>query len=63
MGKVSDYISKIVEKINELKYDKEKPWLRYYDRMPEHLEYYNGSMYDKVSDIAIQYPNNYASFY
>lgn len=60
MGKVSDYISKIVDKINELKYDKNKPWLRYYDRMPEHLEYYNGSMYDKVSDIAIQYPNNYA---
>ncbi len=60
MGKVSDYISKIVDKINELKYDKNKPWLRYYDRMPENLEYYNGSMYDKVSDIAIQYPNNYA---
>ena len=60
MGKVSDYINKIVEKINELKIDKNKPWLRYYDRMPEHLEYYNGSMYDKVSDIAIQYPNNYA---
>ena len=60
MGKVSDYINKIVNKINELKYDKEKPWLRYYDRMPEHLEYYNGSMYDKVSDIAIQYPDNHA---
>ena len=60
MGKVSDYINKIVEKINELKIDKNKPWLRYYDRMPEHLEYYNGSMYDKVSDIAIQYPNNHA---
>lgn len=56
MGKVNDYISKIIEKINNFKYDEDKPWLKYYDRMPEHLNYYNGSMYDIVFDIALKYP-------
>lgn len=56
MGKVNDYISKIIEKINNFKYDEEKPWLKYYDRMPEHLNYYNGSMYDIVFDTALKYP-------
>jgi long-chain acyl-CoA synthetase len=56
MGIVNDYINKIVNKINKSKTNEDKPWLKYYDRMPEHLEYYNGSMYDAVSDIAIKYP-------
>ncbi len=57
MGIVNDYINKIINKINDFKYDKEKPWLKYYDRMPEHLNYYNGSMYDMVYDTSIRYPN------
>ena len=63
MGKVNDYISKIVDKINKIKYNEEKPWLKYYDRMPEHLNYYNGSMYDMVNDTALKYPNNIALEY
>ena len=51
MGKVNEYISKIIDKINSFKYNEEKPWLKYYDRMPEHLNYYNGSMYDMVNDV------------
>jgi len=60
MGKVNDYISKIVDKINSFKYNANKPWLKYYDRMPEHLNYYNGSMYDIVYDASLKYPNYYA---
>lgn len=63
MGKVNEYISKIIDKINSFKYNEEKPWLKYYDRMPEHLNYYNGSMYDMVNDAAIKYPNNIALEY
>ena len=63
MGIVNKYISKIIEKIDKFKYNEEKPWLKYYDRMPEHLNYYNGSMYDIVSDAAIKYPNNLALEY
>ncbi len=63
MGIVNDYINKIVNMINKSKVNDEKPWLKYYDRMPEHLAYYNGSMYDAVSDIAIKYPNSPALEY
>ena len=44
MGIVNDYINKVVTKLNEYKYNASKPWLQYYDRMPEHLDYYNGSI-------------------
>ena len=63
MGIVNDYINKIIKKINEKKQNNEKPWLKYYDRMPEHLEYYNGSMYDMVNDAKEKYPNNIALEY
>ena len=63
MGIVNNYISKIVDKINKLKNNEEKPWLQYYDRMPEHLNYYNGSMYDIVNDISLKYPGNIALEY
>ena len=52
MGIVNDYINKIINKINSYKYNKEKPWLKYYDRMPEHLNYYNGSMYDILNETS-----------
>ena len=60
MGIVNKYISKIIDKINGVKYNEDKPWLKYYDRMPEHLNYYNGSMYDMVYDAFLKYPNYYA---
>ena len=63
MGIVNDYINKIIKKINEKKQNNEKPWLKYYDRMPEHLEYYNGSMYDMINDAKEKYPNNIALEY
>ncbi len=63
MGIVNDYINKIIKKINDKKQNNEKPWLKYYDRMPEHLEYYNGSMYDMVNDAKEKYPNNIALEY
>lgn len=63
MGKVNEYISRIIDKIDKFKYNEEKPWLKYYDRMPEHLNYYNGSMYDMVSDATLKYPNNIALEY
>ena len=63
MGIVNDYINKIINKINGFKYNKEKPWLKYYDRMPEHLNYYNGSMYDIVYDTSLKYPDSIALEY
>lgn len=63
MGIVNDYINKVVTKLNEYKYNATKPWLQYYDRMPEHLDYYNGSIYDMVYDAALQYPHNIALEY
>ena len=63
MGIVNEYINKIVNKISDIKYDKEKPWLKYYDRMPEHLDYYNGSMYDILEDTKDKYPNYIALEY
>ena len=63
MGIVNDYINKIINKVNSIKHNDEKPWLKYYDRMPEHLNYYNGSMYDIVKDTSRKYPNNPALEY
>ena len=63
MGKVNNYINKIIKSINELKYNKDKPWLKFYDRMPESLNYYNGSMYDMVYDSALKHPDNIALEY
>ena len=63
MGKVNEYINKIIISLSELRYNKDKPWLRYYDRMPEHLNYYNGSMYDMVYDTSLKYPDYVALEY
>ena len=54
MGKVNDYISKMLKYIkNEIGENKEKPWIKYYTRTPESLNYYQGSMYDYVKESAI----------
>lgn len=55
MGKVNDYINKLLNYIKkENKESKEKPWLKYYDKMPEHLNYFNGSMYDYLEQSAFK---------
>ena len=36
------------------------PWAAQMGEIPMHLEYYEGSMFDKVAEIAEKYPNNIA---
>ena len=36
------------------------PWAEHLGSVPLHLEYFEGSMFDKVAEIADQYPNNVA---
>ncbi len=36
------------------------PWAAHMGEVPMHLDYFEGSMYDKVAEIAEQYPNNVA---
>lgn len=36
------------------------PWERFMGDVPMHLDYFEGSMFDKVREIAEQYPNNIA---
>ena len=36
------------------------PWLPSMDGIPAHLDYFEGSMFDKVEEIAAKYPNNIA---
>ena len=36
------------------------PWEPYMGDLPMHLDYFEGSMYDKVAEIAKQYPTNIA---
>lgn len=53
MGKVNDYINRLINFIkNEKNENKEKPWLKYYGNVPESLNYFNGSMYDYLKDTA-----------
>lgn len=33
------------------------PWIKNLGGVPAHLEYFQGSMYDKVAEIAVNYPN------
>ena len=55
MGIVNNYINKLLDYIKKDRNDdKEKPWLKYYGSMPEHLNYYNGSMYDYLYESAIR---------
>ena len=36
------------------------PWAAHMGTVPMHLEYFEGSMYDKVAEIAERYPDNVA---
>lgn len=63
MGIVNDYIKKIIKKF-EGESKKEKPWFKYYDDMPEHINYFKGSIYDFLKDTASKNENRIAcSFY
>ena len=33
------------------------PWIKNLGGVPAHLDYYQGSMYDKVAEIAVNYPD------
>lgn len=59
MGIVNDYIKKILKKIKPFE-DKEKPWLKYYDDIPENLNYNKGSLYDFLKDTASKNENRAA---
>ncbi|MBQ6425629.1 MAG: AMP-binding protein [Clostridia bacterium] len=37
-----------------------RPWVNYVGDVPLNLDYFEGSMFDKVADIAEKYPNNIA---
>ena len=53
MGKVNNYIDKLLKYIKkDKKINKEKPWLKYYENTPESLNYFNGSMYDYLNESA-----------
>ena len=55
MGKVNDYIEKMLKYLKiEINYNKEKPWLKYYKNVPESLNYYQGSMYDYLKESVIR---------
>ena len=61
MGIVNEYITKLINKIRPSETD--KPWLKNYEKMVDHLDYYNGSLYDYVKDTAQKYPDNTACTY
>lgn len=67
MGKVNDYIKKILKIIkneNKTIINKEKPWLQYYgDQIPESLNYFNGSIYENLKESAIRNENKKAYTY
>lgn len=59
MGIVNKYIKKILKKIEPFE-NKEKPWLKHYDDVPENLNYCKGSMYDLLSDTVSKNENRIA---
>lgn len=57
-------LDQIINKWKTFKYtNSDKPWLQYYKNIPEHLEYFNGSMYENIYECSIKYPNNIALEY
>lgn len=57
MGRVNDYIKKLLSFINNDEKKYEKPWHKYYEGQPIHINYYNGSIYDKLKETAYSYSN------
>ena len=63
MGVVNQYIDKLMDFIKNKTIDPEKAWLKYYNKMPEHLSYSQGSIYDAIKNAASLYPKNIAYRY
>lgn len=63
MGKVNDFIDKMMSSLKIKKEDKEKPWLKFYEDMPEHIRYFDGSIYDAFKETALKYSSNIAYEY
>ena len=40
-----------------------RPWVKYYDGNFEHVDYFDGSLYEKILDTSSRFPNNYALEY
>ena len=63
MGVVNQYIDKLMDFIKNKTIVPEKAWLKYYNKMPEHLSYSQGSIYDAIKNAASLYPKNIAYRY
>lgn len=66
MGRVNDYIKKILRiiKKEEKVINKEKPWLQYYgDKIPEFINYFNGGLYENLKQTASVNENRVALCY
>ena len=57
MGKVNDYIKKLLNFIKKDEKKYEKPWHKYYEGQPIHLSYFNGSIYDRLYATACEHSN------
>lgn len=61
---MKNILNQIVNKWKNFKYSvSNKPWLQYYKNIPEHLDYFDGSMFENVKECALKYPNNIAYEY
>lgn len=56
MGKINDYIRKLINRTKKEK-DREKPWLDLYEDVPVSLDYYSGSLYDAIKESGDKYSN------
>ena len=54
MGKINDYINRLIKR-NKKEKDEERPWLDLYKDVPESLDYYSGSLYDAIKDSSVKY--------
>ena len=54
-------VNKEEKEITEEKFN--KPWLQYYQGDFEHVDYFDGSLYEKILDVSSRFPNNYALEY
>ena len=55
MGIVNNYINKLLKFIKKENKTYEKPWHKYYDEIPTHINYYEGSIYDKLEETASEH--------
>lgn len=55
MGRVNNYIKNLMKFITKEKKNYEYPWQEYYgDDIPHHINYYKGSLYDRLRETANQ---------